>query len=271
MASRQPKKRKGRNNAPPRERTVTTLTDGVDGPFSNSPPDDLPSGLMSPPFQPPIPPPPTPGIPQVPYPLAYNPAFPYSFSQMSLPSAPPYQPTHPSFFPSPPGSQQAAPPPPPQQPQIVLPPGQNDLEILERLKDTIKNNQHALYRPVPQPLALASVYLGPKFDSAPSIVPPHPEQIPIDAFPPGLTLSTNPPLNSVPELPSALNDSDQATPRAPHTSDLSPRKPVHHTSVTESPKPSVRVLSLGSAYRCVSDIYRSLGAAVSCGQATRQV
>ncbi|THG97855.1 hypothetical protein EW026_g4235 [Hermanssonia centrifuga] len=54
------------------------------------------------------------------------------------------------------------------------PAGQNDLEILERLKETIKNNQHEYFQPVPRPAALASIYLGPRH------VPPHPEQIPRD-------------------------------------------------------------------------------------------
>ncbi|THU90884.1 hypothetical protein K435DRAFT_968441 [Dendrothele bispora CBS 962.96] len=42
-----------------------------------------------------------------------------------------------------------------------LPPGQNDLEILENLKDTIKRGQHEFYRAIPQPQALQNVYLGP--------------------------------------------------------------------------------------------------------------
>ncbi|KAJ3507669.1 hypothetical protein NMY22_g16857 [Coprinellus aureogranulatus] len=43
---------------------------------------------------------------------------------------------------------------------IVLPPGKNDLEILENLKQIIKNGQHEFYRAIPQPEALASLYLG---------------------------------------------------------------------------------------------------------------
>lgn len=43
---------------------------------------------------------------------------------------------------------------------IVLPPGKNDLEILENLKQIIKNGQHEFYRAIPQPAALASLYLG---------------------------------------------------------------------------------------------------------------
>lgn len=54
-----------------------------------------------------------------------------------------------------------------------LPPGQNDLEVLEKLKDTIKNGQHEFFRAVPQPSALSRVYMG-----SASVVAPHPEQIP---------------------------------------------------------------------------------------------
>ncbi|KAI0249643.1 hypothetical protein BJV78DRAFT_1283892 [Lactifluus subvellereus] len=59
-------------------------------------------------------------------------------------------------------------------PDPSLPPGQGDLEALERLKDTIKNNQHEVFRAIPRPAALASLYKGP----LPFRVPPHPEQIP---------------------------------------------------------------------------------------------
>jgi hypothetical protein len=55
-----------------------------------------------------------------------------------------------------------------------LPPGQGDLEALERLKEIIKSNQHKIFRATPQPAALASLYMG----SLPSAVLPHPEQIP---------------------------------------------------------------------------------------------
>lgn len=58
-------------------------------------------------------------------------------------------------------------------PDPSLPPGQRDLEALERLKDTIKNNQHEVFRAIPRPAALASLYKG----LLPFRVPPHPEQI----------------------------------------------------------------------------------------------
>ncbi|KAJ7231274.1 hypothetical protein B0H12DRAFT_1263172 [Mycena haematopus] len=43
---------------------------------------------------------------------------------------------------------------PPQQPH-------SDLEVLENLKAIIKAGQHEFYRAVPQPQALAAIYLGP--------------------------------------------------------------------------------------------------------------
>ena len=59
-------------------------------------------------------------------------------------------------------------------PDPSLPPGQRDLEALERLKEIIKSNQHEIFRAIPQPAALASLYGG----SLPSAVPSHPEQVP---------------------------------------------------------------------------------------------
>ncbi|KAH8107626.1 hypothetical protein BXZ70DRAFT_356 [Cristinia sonorae] len=66
-------------------------------------------------------------------------------------------------------------PQPPQQ-QHQQPKAQsanNDLELLEKLKETIKNNQHDIFRPVPQPVTLASLYLGPPSSS--SSLAPHPD------------------------------------------------------------------------------------------------
>ncbi|KDQ55642.1 hypothetical protein JAAARDRAFT_37047 [Jaapia argillacea MUCL 33604] len=65
----------------------------------------------------------------------------------------------------------------PQQP--ILPPGANDLEVLEKLKAMIKSGQHEMFKPIPNPVALASVYLGVSA-SGQSQVPPHPEQMPED-------------------------------------------------------------------------------------------
>lgn len=70
---------------------------------------------------------------------------------------------------------------PQQQQNVQLPPGKNDLEILEKLKDMIKNNQHDVFKPIPNPAALASIYMGPRTGTTSvSQVPPHPEQIPTD-------------------------------------------------------------------------------------------
>ncbi|KAF9792550.1 hypothetical protein BJ322DRAFT_1103042 [Thelephora terrestris] len=53
--------------------------------------------------------------------------------------------------------------------------GQKDLDILEKLKESIINNQHEFFRSVPQPAALAKIYTG---NASISPVPPHPEQTP---------------------------------------------------------------------------------------------
>lgn len=49
----------------------------------------------------------------------------------------------------------------PQQQPSRVPSTQNDLEILVKLKESIKNGQHDFYRAIPSPAALASIYLGP--------------------------------------------------------------------------------------------------------------
>lgn len=160
MSARQNnKKRKGRNNVLNRERTVTTLTEGPEGTFLIPTPTDEPApnvlsatynnaaGTMNPNF---------------PIPAAFAPFPAYSQSYIPTPMAGPPYPQQ-SFF--------------PQQP--AGPPGQSDLELLERIKDTIKNNQHDIFRPVPQPAALVGLYKNPHvLHSALSQVPPHPEQIP---------------------------------------------------------------------------------------------
>ncbi|KAI0779258.1 hypothetical protein C8Q74DRAFT_1216823 [Fomes fomentarius] len=244
MATRQNKKRKGRNNAPPRERTVTTLTDGPDGPFMSSPADDSSASLMSPPFSvsSPIPPSPQPpGITPSPFPLQpFSAPFPYSFSHMpsigsSLsgsfqPQAPP-----PQFFSSQPSAIQQSTPLAPSQQPADLPQGQNDLEILERLKETIKSNQHELFRPIPQPAALAGVFLGPRSTLVSSHVPPHPEQIPTDTSPPGLTRITPDNTRSTAEALLA-KASKQSTSSTPDLRDAALRKPAHRLSISESPK-----------------------------------
>ncbi|KZV72784.1 hypothetical protein PENSPDRAFT_750606 [Peniophora sp. CONT] len=46
-------------------------------------------------------------------------------------------------------------------PDPVLPPGLGDLDALERLKDAIKNSQHEVFRAIPRPAVLASLWQGP--------------------------------------------------------------------------------------------------------------
>ena len=53
--------------------------------------------------------------------------------------------------------------------------GQNDLEILEKLKESIISNQNEFFRSVPQPATLAKIFMD---NPSISPVPPHPEQIP---------------------------------------------------------------------------------------------
>ncbi|KAI0075863.1 hypothetical protein K474DRAFT_1663752 [Panus rudis PR-1116 ss-1] len=166
MSTRQNKKRKSRSNVLNRERTVTTLTEGPESTFLIPTPTEEPApaaSIMPPPFsssnQPPN--------------MASN------FSPFG-----PFPNYHPNYIPGPmSGSpfQQS----PQFFPQAQGPPGKSDLELLERLKEMIKNNQHELFRPVPQPAALASLYLGPRNASANgSHVPPHPEQIPGQQYTP---------------------------------------------------------------------------------------
>lgn len=158
MSTRQNKKRKGRGNVINRERTVTTLTEGSEGSFMAS--EDSHTNLMSSPFSvassatnaSTI----SPGFP-------VTPSFP-TFSYGYMPSLSPG--SQDTMF-----NQQQNPT------TFYAAPGQNDLEILERLKDTIKAGQHEFFQPIPRPAALASVYLGPHQVSQ---VPPHPEQIPQD-------------------------------------------------------------------------------------------
>ena len=158
MSARLNKKRKGRNNLNNRERTVTTLTEDPNTPYLIPTPSEEPAGanLMSSPFsvasssganQNTI------SAPAFQIPATFG--FGYNVNNVSYMS-PLHSNIHhhqqhpqqaPQFF------QQPTPP--------VLPPGQNDLEVLENLKKMIKDGQHEFYRAVPQPAALASIYLGP--------------------------------------------------------------------------------------------------------------
>ena len=167
MSARQNKKqRKGRNNANNRERTVTTLTEDPNTPYLVPTPSEEPAGaaLMSSPFS--VASSSAGNANNGPYQMPGNYAFGYSNFQ---------GPIHGNVHP-----QQHQPHQQPfysQQQQPMLPPGQNDLEVLEKLKEMIKNGQHEFYRAVPQPTALASIYLGPNAASQAQVVH-HPEQAP---------------------------------------------------------------------------------------------
>ncbi|PSS05432.1 hypothetical protein PHLCEN_2v3856 [Hermanssonia centrifuga] len=159
MSTRQNKKRKGRGNVLNRERTVTTLTEGTEGSFLSTTSEEPHPNLMSSPFSvasstagPSL-------SPSLAFMTPNFSGFTNSYSYIGSMPGPTFSPqqSQSHFF--------SAQPPPA---------GQNDLEILERLKETIKNNQHEYFQPVPRPAALASIYLGPRH------VPPHPEQIPRD-------------------------------------------------------------------------------------------
>jgi hypothetical protein len=64
---------------------------------------------------------------------------------------------------------------------------QNDLAVLEQLKETIRRGQHEIYKPVPRPDKLLGLYLG----SFGSHAPTHPEQ-PASAPPEQMYASQNP-------------------------------------------------------------------------------
>ena len=246
MATRQNKKRKGRNNAPPRERTVTTLTDGSDGPFLPSTPVvpmSVPDDHALSPSYPinvsptiPGPQPPAAGLPAGPYMQSFSSPFPfYSPAHMAHAPGPSFQsPIHLS------GSQLYTPTSAPQSSPVQLPTGQNDLEILEKLKETIKNNQHEFFRPIPQPVALASVYLGPRSSSGPTYVPPHPEQLQTEPAPPGLSASAQDGLRSGGDAIAAPPTLPSHAPKTPDPNPKDdPKKAARRSSVSESPKPNV--------------------------------
>ncbi|KAF8149403.1 hypothetical protein B0H34DRAFT_802402 [Crassisporium funariophilum] len=178
MSARQNKKqRKSRGNANNRERTVTTLTEDPNTPFLVPMPSEEPAGSqMTVPFnsinnrssnmQ-------SMGSPA--YQMPGNFGFGYAFNSMH-PSMhqqqQQQQQQQPYFTPS-----QALPHQRPlqqqqqqqqqhqqqqqqQQQQPALPPGKNDLEILQNLKKLIKDGQHPSFRAIPQPAALASIWKG---------------------------------------------------------------------------------------------------------------
>ena len=271
MATRPNKKRKGRNNAPPRERTVTTLTDGPEGSFLQSQLADDPAtaaALISPHLSYPVSPPigsyigiglmdPLSAVQDT-----YSPHSSFSAVNnytMSSITGPTFNTQHspPHFYPQShlPQSQSQSMPANSVPPQQAPPSGQNDLEILERLKETIKKNQHELFRPIPQPAALASVYLGPK-PALVSLVPPHPEQVPMDVSPPGLTLfsdDNSKAQNGAPVVANALSQpaSRVAQPQPTQTRDSAKKLP-HRSSVSESPRVNVPLTLVLLLYRALT-------------------
>jgi hypothetical protein len=163
MSTRQNKKRKGRGNAINRERTFTTLTEGSEGSFMAA--EEIHPSNLSHPFSVASSVSDTtnisPGFPMTPSFASFG--YPYLQSVTGANPGPLFNQSQSpaSIFPSHP-----------------LPPGQNDLEILERLKETIKAGQHEFFQPIPRPDLLANIYLGPH--GVPQ-VSPHPEQVPQDS------------------------------------------------------------------------------------------
>ncbi|GLB45073.1 hypothetical protein LshimejAT787_1901510 [Lyophyllum shimeji] len=161
MSARQNKKqRKGRNNPNNRERTVTTLTEDPNTPYLVPTPSEEPAGtsLMSSPFSVS-----SSSAGNIPSSSAYQPPSSYAtFGYNTAFGTPVHGPLH-HQQPQPQQQAQQFYPQQAQQPhaQLLLPAGRNDLEILENLKEIIKNGQHDMYRPIPNPAALASIYLGP--------------------------------------------------------------------------------------------------------------
>lgn len=118
-----------------------------------------------------------------------------------------------------------APNQPPSAPRSSVPqiPGKDDLEKLENLKRIIKSGQHEFYRAIPQPEALAKLYMG----VLPSSIPgdtedgqkkssANPEQIPATKQPD--TSSTG---------PTSTTDSSKRPPRYLNkdSTDVTPQKP----------------------------------------------
>ncbi|TFY54415.1 hypothetical protein EVJ58_g8878 [Rhodofomes roseus] len=181
MSARQNNKKRKARNVINRERTVTTLTEDPESAFLVPTPTEEPAAvLMSAPF--PLPPNMQPGFPLGPGDFGHGDFghgdfghgdfghFPYNVNTpyigpMGPPSFAPQHPTPPQFFPG-------------QQPPPDSPLGDGDLEILENLKQKIKNGQHEVFKAVPNPAFLANLYMGPRKPPLVSQVPPHPEQLP---------------------------------------------------------------------------------------------
>ncbi|KDR67802.1 hypothetical protein GALMADRAFT_36187, partial [Galerina marginata CBS 339.88] len=171
MSTRQNKKqRKGRNNANNRERTVTTLTEDPNTPYLVPTPSEEPAGSHIPGS--------FPGNsggggkmhnmsmggPQYQMPnnfgYGYSPSFPAMQNMHQQQQQPQQQ--QPFFSPTSQTHQQnmQQQPVPDVRPKVPLPPGKNDLEILQNLKKIIKDGQHPFYKATPNPGALASLYMG---------------------------------------------------------------------------------------------------------------
>jgi len=151
MSARQNIKKRKARNVINRERTVTTLTEGPESAFLIPTPTEEPAAvLMSAPF--PLPS----GVPPNMQPYL-GPMGPHNYGQQ--------HPTPHQFFHG-------------QQPPLDSSTGEGDLEILENLKEKIKNGQHEVFKAVPNPTFLANLYMGPPKAPLVSQVPPHPEQIP---------------------------------------------------------------------------------------------
>jgi hypothetical protein len=149
MASRQNRKKKGRANQQNRERTVTTLTEDPNTQFLVPTPSEEPAGAnMSSPFSVSSS---SGGGPNSNIPTNGN----YQVSGNFGYSGPPYSS---NFVGSVQHSSNANQQQPLYQPQLALPSGRDDLEILENLKAQIKAGQHDRFQPNPQPLALLNVY-----------------------------------------------------------------------------------------------------------------
>lgn len=86
-------------------------------------------------------------------------------------------------------------------PDPTLPRGQGDLEALERLKETIKSNQHEIFRATPRLDALANLYQGPLGSLLPPSSLSHPEQ-----------MQSNPPEKAVAATMSAGGSFDTVPP-----------------------------------------------------------
>lgn len=146
MSARQNKKqRKGRSNVHQRERTVTTLTEDPNTHYLVPTPSEEPARVSL----------------SFNNPKMQNIQMGSSFGSYQYGSYPPFNIIS--------QQQQTLPqqPQPQSQPQQqsqpmkpTLPPGKNDLDILQNLKQIIKDGQHPFFRAVPQPATLASIYMG---------------------------------------------------------------------------------------------------------------